>query len=63
MSNDIKLFFHCAKCAQERVEGISMQEYSRIEAGWTATGLQVRCVRHDLNILNLDFKGQKVEVC
>lgn len=59
--SQIKLFFHCKKCCEEnhsRKE--SMKEYSKISVGWTEKGLQAWCDRHNCNILNLDFKGQKV---
>ncbi len=61
--NDIKLYFHCGKCLNEKPENVSPSEFSRVEAGWTDKGLQVRCIRHDINIINLDFKGQKVQLC
>lgn len=69
--SDIKQFFHCAKCLRDLGIGPgvllrvappdeSPRTYSRLEAGWTAKGFQVRCVRHDENIIHVDFKGQKV---
>ena len=61
---DIQAYFHCAKCLEEwkteKGENVTPQQYSRVQAGWTPKGLQVWCFRHNLNIINIDFKGQKV---
>ncbi len=58
--NYITQYFHCGKCLEEIPEDISPREFARLEIGWTEKGLQVRCTRHDLNVINLDFKGEKV---
>lgn len=59
--NRIQLYFHCAECLKERPDGQSPKDYQRIQAGWTKQGLQVWCVRHNLSVADLDFKGQKVD--
>lgn len=59
--NKIKLFFHCAKCLDELPPKTSPSEWARIAVGWTKKGFQIWCVRHDINIMNYDLKGQKVE--
>ena len=38
-----------------------MRDYGRLEAGFTDRGLQVWCVRHDLNVVHIDFKGERPE--
>jgi len=38
-----------------------MREYGRLEMGFTERGLQVWCLRHDLNVLHLDFAGEQLE--
>jgi hypothetical protein len=38
-------------------KGESAQSWARLEAGFTEKGVQVRCVRHDLNIIHIDFEG------
>ena len=43
---------------REVPEGTSPREYQKIQVGWTDRGLQVRCVRHDCNVIHLDFEGQ-----
>jgi hypothetical protein len=59
----IKTFFHCKLCLDElndgKAKGESAQSYARLEVGYTPIGLQVRCVRHGLNVIHLDFAGQK----
>ena len=55
--NKIALYLHCALCAKEVPEGISPQEYSRTQAGWTKEGLQVWCNRHNVNVIHIDFEG------
>lgn len=60
--DEIQLFFHCRKCSEENIaRKESMEQFSRISAGWTKKGLQVWCVRHNCNIINLDFMGQKID--
>ncbi len=59
-TNDISMFLHCKKCLEELPKDTSPREWVRIEAGWTKKGLQVWCVRHEINVMALDFLGQKV---
>jgi len=61
-TNDIQRFFHCKQCLNELPDNTSPREWVRIEAGWTKEGLQVWCVRHEMNVISLDFMGQKVDV-
>lgn len=51
----IHTFFHCAKCIGELPVGTSPKEFSRIEAGYTDRGIQVWCVRHNMNIVHIDL--------
>jgi len=59
--NKIVAFMHCGKCLNEMPSGVSPKTWAQLEVGWTKLGLQVWCKRHDLNVMNLDFLGQKVE--
>lgn len=59
-ANNILTFFHCRNCYPKKPDHISMKNWARLEAGWTPKGLQVRCVRCDLSIADLDFLGQKI---
>ena len=56
----IEFYLHCKKCAIELPKGVSPRDFQRIQLGWTKPGLQVWCVRHDVEIVHLDFLGQKV---
>ncbi len=58
-NNKIVRFFHCALCIEELPEDMSPSEYQITEAGWTIEGFQVWCLRHDANIIHMDFEGQK----
>ena len=59
-TNEIKMFIHCKMCLNEEIpEGESPQSHQRIEAGWTDIGLQIRCSRHDVNIMHIDFEGHE----
>lgn len=53
ITNDIEAFLHCKKCLEETKDTYSQE----LEVGWTETGLQVWCCRHDINIINIDFEG------
>ena len=61
--NNIQMYLHCSKCIkkwkEEDVGEISPQDYQKIQIGWTKEGIQVWCVRHDCNILHVDFEGTK----
>jgi hypothetical protein len=58
-SNEIKAFFHCKLCLEELPEGMSPRNWVRMECGWTELGFQVWCLRHDVNIVHVDFQGRK----
>lgn len=58
--NSIRLYFHCQKCLDEAMAlGIAPKAYSQLEAGATDLGIQIRCKRHDLNIIHIDFGGSQ----
>lgn len=59
-ANDILLYMHCKQCLEEKPANISPKNWASISVGWTKKGIQVWCIRHERNIINLDFKGQKV---
>jgi|HubBroStandDraft_6_1064221.scaffolds.fasta_scaffold00050_19 hypothetical protein len=58
-TNEIKMFFHCAHCLKDKPIGISPRAWVSLEAGWTELGLQVWCKRCEMNIIHVDFEGQK----
>ena len=53
--NQIKETIVCVKCSDEFMTGStdakSLQDYSKIDAGFTERGLQLWCQRHQVNIL------------
>lgn len=61
----ISQFLHCRKCVEEwkagvpEAQGQSPASYARQSAGFTPKGLQIICLRHDLNIVHIDFQGQQ----
>lgn len=57
--NEIGGYMHCGLCVQEKPENQSPMSWQKIQVGWTKQGLQVWCVRHDCNIVHIDFEGQQ----
>jgi hypothetical protein len=37
------------------------KDWARLSVGWTKKGLQVWCARHEINVVHLDFMGQKMQ--
>ncbi len=62
VEEQIGLFFHCRKCISELPAGLSPRDYGSVEVGWTKNGFQVWCKRHEINVIHISFRGQKVEV-
>jgi hypothetical protein len=60
-TREIGQFFHCKLCLAEAKasgEGTSARDYARLEVGYTDLGLQVWCIRHDCNVIHIDFAGK-----
>ena len=55
----------CVKCSEEFANGLSdaasLQNYSRLDIGFTKRGLQIFCRRHELNVCHLNFNNQKID--
>jgi hypothetical protein len=51
-NNEIKMYVHCKQCMPD----FHNRKYA---VGWTKVGLQVWCETHNLNMLHIDFEGQK----
>jgi hypothetical protein len=58
-TREIKVYFHCFRCAAEKPPDVSPREWMRLEAGWTPKGFQVWCIRHECNVIHMDFEGAK----
>lgn len=50
VKNEIVTFFQCAACLREKPPSQSPKNFMRLNVGLTATGIQVWCVRHELNV-------------
>lgn len=55
----IEAYIHCSKCMEELPLGVSPQQWGSLEVGLTSLGLQVWCKRHDINVMHIDFEGQR----
>lgn len=65
--NRIKQFFHCSQCLEELDKSEdefkdSPRDFAQIEVGFTKEGFQVWCKRHEINIADFDFMGNKIGV-
>lgn len=58
-SASIHRFAHCHRCLDELPPDHSPAEWARLNVGFTEIGLQVWCVRHELNVLHIDFQGAR----
>ena len=62
LQNRIEQNIICSKCETEFLLGStdsrSLQDYSRLDIGFTSIGVQVWCRRHDANVVHIDFAGQ-----
>lgn len=56
-AKEISGFMHCSLCLDDRPPEESPETWARLSVGWTKRGLQVWCVRHDANVLHVDFEG------
>lgn len=57
--NNITAYLHCGLCLKELPQGVSPKDWARTSVGWTREGLQVWCIRHEVNILHVNFEGVK----
>lgn len=60
IANDLKIgmYIDCKRCLLEKPADVSPAEWARLSVGWTPKGLQVWCVRHNLNVIHVDFEGR-----
>lgn len=61
--NHIKEPIVCARCLDDFSNGgsdaASLRDFMRIDVGFTETGLQIWCQRHEANICVIDFDGHQ----
>lgn len=53
-------FCHCRMCVQEKAPDVSMAEYAALEVGMTEHGIQVWCLRHQVNVIHVSFDGKQL---
>ena len=65
LQNRITQHVVCAKCEEEYLCGLtdssSLQDYTKLDVGFTCIGIQVWCRRHHANVVHVDFEGQKLK--
>ena len=65
LQNKITNQIVCSKCEIEFMKGgtgsRSLQKYSLLDVGFTNRGLQVWCRRHDVNVVHVDFDGNRLK--
>ena len=64
LQNQITQHVVCSKCEEEFVKGFTdsgtLQHYAKLYVGFTDTGIQVWCPRHDTNVVHVDFEGREL---
>ena len=50
IENKGELFMHCRLCLQEKPPDVTPQDWARLSVAQTTFGLQVWCVRHNVNV-------------
>lgn len=59
---EVKHVIECKRCTESCPIGTLLQDYLRVSVGFTPYGLQVWCVRHQANVVHIDFRGQRLAV-
>lgn len=59
IDNNIDRYMHCQLCMDEMPGDTSPKDWSMTQTGFTESGIQVWCNRHDCNIIHIDFEGVK----
>ena len=58
-------YIACSECQKEFESGMtdstSLQDYSKLDIGFSDIGLQVWCRRHEINVCHIDFEGNELE--
>ena len=60
----IKRQIVCNKCIEEltnqKSTDINLKNFAQFEVGFTSIGIQVWCIRHDINVCHIDFNGNQL---
>jgi hypothetical protein len=62
MKNGIVGYKHCHHCLAGLPPLTSPAEWARLNIGVTKRGFQVWCVRHNVNVMEIDLLGQKIKI-
>lgn len=57
VTNEIEDYVHCSRCIDELPAGVSPRDWASLEIGFTPSGIQVWCKRHECNVMHVDFEG------
>ncbi len=63
-TNEGSQYLHCKLCIdawrdRDGNELVSPRDYARLSVAMTEHGFQVWCIRHDVNVIHIDFEGVK----
>lgn len=60
-TDDVGLsYINCTMCVIEAAKGgHHIKDWAKLTVSFTAIGLQVYCLRHEVNVIHIDFQGQK----
>ena len=54
----------CNKCIEElstlSSSDINLKNYAKCEVGFTSLGIQICCIRHNINVCHIDFDGNQL---
>jgi hypothetical protein len=66
IKNEITTYLHCGECLREWKESqlnkCSPGDYARLNVGYTTTGIQIWCTRHDRNVVIIDIIEDDEEI-
>ncbi len=54
-----EVYLFWKQCLQEVPVSMSPEEYAQVEIGWTPWGMQVWCLRHNTNVLHVNYEGHE----
>ena len=63
LTNSINDYIICSECQSEFDSGMtdsgSIQDYTKLDIGFTDVGVQVWCRRCEINVCHIDFEGNR----
>ena len=65
LTNSINDYIICSECQSEFNSGMtdsgSIQDYTKLDVGFTDVGVQVWCRRCEINVCHIDFEDNDLE--